>query len=261
MSCGAVVFWICSKFVAYIRGDWCRTTSSEQWALEIINPCQRAAANALERDAEQWTFEICEQQHHLRETRVAGPKNHRSRSRLRLEVSDVIKRAEFVLFNYDPALLLSKTCASMVGDVQVPSPEYPEELNIVIGNELLFKVEVKDHCAFKFDDSFKVKKICCDENIITEFKEESSIKTPEMAKLKASMSEVFNDELAAEGSVDATDSVALNDLYNYNDAEILLQLLWESAQMLQIVWLLRSGRMPPVLNVLQAQRKGEANKM
>ncbi|KAJ1390313.1 hypothetical protein SESBI_37528 [Sesbania bispinosa] len=135
--------------------------------------------------------------------------------------------------------------------VQVPSPE---ELNIVIENELLFKVEVKDERAFKFDDSFKVKKICCDENIIPEFKEESSIKTPEMAKLKAPMSEVFNDELAVEGSVDATDSVALNDLYN--DAEILLQLLWESAQMLQTVWLLRSGRMPPVLNVLQPQRKG-----
>ncbi|KAJ1383626.1 hypothetical protein SESBI_43223 [Sesbania bispinosa] len=155
---------------------------------------------------------------------------------LRLEVFDVTKRAEFVLFDYDVALLLYKTCGSMIGDAQVPSPEYPEELNIVIGNELLFKVEFKDDRAFKFDDSFMVKKICCDENIIREFKEESSIKTPAMAKLKEPMFEVFNDELAVEGSV--------NDIYN--DVGILLQLLWKSAQMLQTVWLIRSGRMPSV---------------
>ncbi|KAJ1418254.1 Chromo-like domain superfamily [Sesbania bispinosa] len=75
----------------------------------------------------------------------------------------------------------------------VPCLEYPEELNIVIGKQLLFKVEVRDDRAFKFDDSFK-------------------------SKFKAPMSELFDGENPAEETANATDSLPLVDLYN--DVEI-----------------------------------------
>ncbi|KAJ1381660.1 hypothetical protein SESBI_44939 [Sesbania bispinosa] len=110
------------------------------------------------------------------------------RFRLRLVVTDITEKAEFVVFDYDCASLLSKTCASMIREAKVPSLEYPDELN--------------------------VKRICFDENIMNEFKEEGSIKTPEMSKFKAPMSELIDDGLADGGSADDTDDIPLIDLYN-----------------------------------------------
>ncbi|KAJ1380456.1 hypothetical protein SESBI_45989 [Sesbania bispinosa] len=123
--------------------------------------------------------------------------------RIRLDVSDITERAHFVIFDHDAASLLSKTCASMVGDAMFPSLHYPDELDLLIGKELLFKVEVKDDRAFKFDDSFKVKKICSDEDIIREFKDDSSIKTPEESTFKPPMSVLPGEELPAEGGPSA----------------------------------------------------------
>ncbi|KAJ1377202.1 hypothetical protein SESBI_49122, partial [Sesbania bispinosa] len=108
------------------------------------------------------------------------------RFRLRLDVNDITEKAEFVIFDHDASFLLSKTCSSMVGDAL----------------ELLFKVEVKEDRAFKWDDSFKVKKVCSDEAIIKEFKEESSIKTPEKSTFKTTLTELPGEKLSAEGAVD-----------------------------------------------------------
>ncbi|KAJ1386803.1 hypothetical protein SESBI_40494 [Sesbania bispinosa] len=134
------------------------------------------------------------------------------RFRIRLDVSDITEKDEFVIFDYDAAFLLSKTCASMVGDALFPYLHYPDELNILIGKELLFKVEVKDDRAFKFDDSFKVKKICSNKDIIREFKEESSIKTPEKSTFKAPMSVLPGEELPVEGGPGANIVIDLGDM-------------------------------------------------
>ncbi|KAJ1398869.1 Nucleic acid-binding, OB-fold [Sesbania bispinosa] len=115
-----------------------------------------------------------------------GCKTHVSevipRYKLKLEVNDGTEKANFVLFDFECAYLLDSSCAALVDQLQVkkPSHEYPEELNKLIGNEYLFKVEVKDDRAFRFDDTFKVKRVCQDKEIIREFKDDASIKTPGM---------------------------------------------------------------------------------
>ncbi|KAJ1438279.1 hypothetical protein SESBI_03180 [Sesbania bispinosa] len=138
------------------------------------------------------------------------------RYRLKLEVSDVTETAHFVLFYYDVASLLCKSCVSMVGDAKVPSLEYPAELDNLIGKELLFKLEVKDDRAFRFDDSFKVRRICDDEDIIKEFKQEKSVQTPEM--LKAPVHGLSDDEVGGGNNEQGSEFVGLAELYN--DGEI-----------------------------------------
>ncbi|KAJ1377589.1 hypothetical protein SESBI_48730 [Sesbania bispinosa] len=108
------------------------------------------------------------------------------RFRLRLDVNDITERAEFVIFDHNASFLLSKT----------------SDFDVLIGKELLFKVEVKEDRAFKWDDSFKVKKLCSDEAIIKEFKEESPIKIPEKSTFKTTLTELPGEKLSAEGAAD-----------------------------------------------------------
>ncbi|KAJ1379350.1 hypothetical protein SESBI_46982 [Sesbania bispinosa] len=140
------------------------------------------------------------------------------RYKLKLEVRDHSETAHFMLFDFDAASLLSMSCASIVGDAKVPTLEYPPELDIVIGKELLFKVEVKAERAFKFDDSFKVKRTCDDDDIIQEFKSDGSIRTPEKMKLKGSVNEVLDveDELPGDQAI-APEIVPVIELYNESE--------------------------------------------
>ncbi|KAJ1380929.1 hypothetical protein SESBI_45585 [Sesbania bispinosa] len=91
--------------------------------------------------------------------------------------------------------------------------DYPLDLDMVIGKELLFKVEVKADRAYKFDDSFKVRRTC-DEDIISEFKNEGSIMTPEKSGdgPKASQSvpviELFNEAEMSPLTVEECSSAA-----------------------------------------------------
>ncbi|KAJ1389235.1 Nucleic acid-binding, OB-fold [Sesbania bispinosa] len=174
------------------------------------------------------------------------------RFRLRLDVSDITEKAEFVIFDYDASFLLCKTCASMVGDALFPSLQYPDDFNVLIGKEVLFKVKVKEDCAFKWDDSFKIKKVCTDEDIIKEFKQDFSIKTPEKSTFKTSLSEHPGEELPAEGGADASIVIDLIDVCNGGE---LTPILLEIPPMLLPVWLLRSVRLLLGLNELQSTRK------
>ncbi|KAJ1389083.1 Nucleic acid-binding, OB-fold [Sesbania bispinosa] len=135
--------------------------------------------------------------------------------KLRLKVNDGTEKANFVLFDFDCAYLLDNSCATLVDQLQVkkPSHEYPEELNKLVGNEYLFKVEVNDDMAFRFDDSFKVKKVCQDEEIIREFKDEASIKTPKMEP----MVEDLDDGVLGGESENVDKFAGLTELYNDNE--------------------------------------------
>ncbi|KAJ1442189.1 hypothetical protein SESBI_01004 [Sesbania bispinosa] len=137
------------------------------------------------------------------------------RYKLKLEVRDHSETAHFILFDFEAASLLSMSCASIVGDAKVPTLDYPSELDMLIGKELLFKVEVKVERAFKFDDSFKIQRTCDDDDIIQEFKSDGSIRTPEKMKLKGPVNEVFNveDEHLGDGTK-ASEIVPVIDLYN-----------------------------------------------
>ncbi|KAJ1406482.1 hypothetical protein SESBI_25026 [Sesbania bispinosa] len=135
--------------------------------------------------------------------------------RLKLEVRDHSESAHFVLFDFEAASLLSMSCASIVGDAKVPTLDYPSELDMLIGKELLFKVEVKAECAFKFDDSFKIRRTCDDDDIIQEFKNDGSIRTPEKIKLKGPVNEVFNEDDQHPGdSTKASEIPPVIDLYD-----------------------------------------------
>ncbi|KAJ1383634.1 hypothetical protein SESBI_43231 [Sesbania bispinosa] len=140
------------------------------------------------------------------------------RYKLKLEVRDHSETAHFMLFDFDAASLLSMSCASIVGDAKVPTLEYPPKLDIVIGKELLFKVEVKAERAFKFDDSFKVKRTYDDDDIIQEFKSDGSIRTPKKMKLKGSVNEVLDveDELPGDQAI-APEIVPVIELYNESE--------------------------------------------
>lgn len=55
----------------------------------------------------------------------------------------------------------------------------PTEFVKLIGRKFLFKVEKDAVYGFRFNDSFKVKRICEDDAIIHEFKNDSVPVTPE----------------------------------------------------------------------------------
>ncbi|KAJ1428293.1 Nucleic acid-binding, OB-fold [Sesbania bispinosa] len=125
------------------------------------------------------------------------------KDRLKLEVRDHSETAHFVLFDFDVASLLSMSCASIVGDAKVPTLHYPPELDMLIGKELLFKVEVKAERAFKFDDSFKM-------------------------KLKGPVNEVFNVEDDQPGDESTPPEIAPL-IEQYNEAEMSPLSLGESS--------------------------------
>ncbi|XP_057433924.1 uncharacterized protein LOC130726638 [Lotus japonicus] len=83
------------------------------------------------------------------------------RLKLKVEVEDAFDCGTFVIFGTDCQLLLNKSCKELVMISKAKSPyEYPAEIETIIGRELLFKAEKSIGHGTKFDDSYKVKKIC-----------------------------------------------------------------------------------------------------
>lgn len=56
--------------------------------------------------------------------------------------------------------------------------EYPDAIKEIVGKEFLFKVEKSADHGVKYDDSFKVKKICDVSFVIEAFKNLRSVQTP-----------------------------------------------------------------------------------
>ncbi|KAJ1426402.1 Nucleic acid-binding, OB-fold [Sesbania bispinosa] len=88
-----------------------------------------------------------------------------------------------------PSLL---SCADLLAEAKVgfvetfgakrSDPEFgdhPPEFGSIVGRELLFKVDKGSGHAFRFDDTFRVRRICDDPSIIGIFKDNSVVKTPE----------------------------------------------------------------------------------
>ncbi|KAJ1398871.1 Nucleic acid-binding, OB-fold [Sesbania bispinosa] len=140
-----------------------------------------------------------------------GCKTHVSevipRYKLKLEVNDGIEKANFVLSR------------NHLMNIQ--------ELNKLIGNGYLIKVEVKDDRAFRFDDSFKVKRVCQDKEIIRGFKDDALIKTPEMFKLKEPVVQDLDDGVLGGESENVDKCAGLAELYN--DHEFRSSSLGESS--------------------------------
>ncbi|KAJ1376352.1 hypothetical protein SESBI_50028 [Sesbania bispinosa] len=96
----------------------------------------------------------------------ANVKEFTPRFKLKIEVFDGDDTTAFILFDQDAQFLLGKTCAEFVAEAK----------------EMLFKVDKGPEYAFRFDDTFRVRRICVDPEIMKMFKEYVVITTPEKNK-------------------------------------------------------------------------------
>ncbi|KAJ1412838.1 hypothetical protein SESBI_19984 [Sesbania bispinosa] len=105
------------------------------------------------------------------------------RFKLKVGVGHWDESVVFVLFDSDVAHLLGKSCKEIMAETKdLKSVEHPPDLKRLIGRALLFKVEKGAEYAFSYDDSFKVKKVCDDPDIISKFKDRWGIVTPKKLK-------------------------------------------------------------------------------
>ncbi|XP_057452415.1 uncharacterized protein LOC130744238 [Lotus japonicus] len=99
------------------------------------------------------------------------------RFRLKVDVYDGDEVATFVIFDGDCENIIKKSCRELFAKAKCVD-DYPDEIKALIGREFLFKVEKSMDHGMKFDDSYKIKKICEDKAIIELFKDEGNIQTP-----------------------------------------------------------------------------------
>ncbi|MCI21834.1 ATP-dependent DNA helicase PIF1 [Trifolium medium] len=80
--------------------------------------------------------------------------------------------ASFVIFDKDASSLFNLSCADMIDAAQRNggAGAVPDQIARLVENTLLFKVETKPSTNQRFEQTFRVRKICTDHTIIKEFK-------------------------------------------------------------------------------------------
>ncbi|QCE11106.1 Replication factor A [Vigna unguiculata] len=93
------------------------------------------------------------------------------RFKLRLRVIDATDSTTFVVFDRDASAMLKKSCSDILDlqDKNTDAGNLPKEFEVLIDKTYLFKVECKNDYNSKFEQSFRVKKVCMDEKIIESF--------------------------------------------------------------------------------------------
>ncbi|KAJ1377870.1 hypothetical protein SESBI_48423 [Sesbania bispinosa] len=143
------------------------------------------------------------------------------RYKLLLEVNDGQEKANFMIFDTDVYSVLQISCKDLMSGMKdLELGPYPEEFKKFLGMECLFKVQIKGNCQTTYGDAFTVKKLCYQEDIVQGFKDENTIRTPEMLKFNppftkmqtvasssAPLSDVTADQLG-----DSECQVSLNEL-------------------------------------------------
>ncbi|KAJ1407227.1 hypothetical protein SESBI_24551, partial [Sesbania bispinosa] len=119
------------------------------------------------------------------------------RYKLKVNVSDGEETVKLILFYGEASALLNRSCEAMVIRSQVDSDcDFPEEISMLVGKEILFKVEKTAEASTNFDGSLKVKRVCSDPLLIDEYKEQLCEDTP----LKQKFAPFFPKLINAEGS-------------------------------------------------------------
>ncbi|XP_058781239.1 uncharacterized protein LOC131655374 [Vicia villosa] len=94
------------------------------------------------------------------------------RFRVKLRVIDETDSATFVLFDRDCYFLTKMTCSGLIAEMD--REEEPTIVAKVIGGfvdrTFLFKIDVKNDVTSRYEQSFRVKKVCDDKDIISKFK-------------------------------------------------------------------------------------------
>ncbi|XP_027912743.1 uncharacterized protein LOC114172485 [Vigna unguiculata] len=94
---------------------------------------------------------------------------------IKIRVIDSSNSTTFVLFDRDATTLFKKTCADMLDshDKMNSFGNLPKQFDELVDRSLLFKVESRNDQNFKLEQSFRVKKICVDDDIIEKFNDSS----------------------------------------------------------------------------------------
>ncbi|CAJ2664860.1 unnamed protein product [Trifolium pratense] len=93
---------------------------------------------------------------------------------VKVRVMDDTDSAIFVIFDKEASSIFNMTCADMIqnGENDVGERIVPPQIDeTLIDQTWLFKVEAKPFQNPRFEQSFRVRKICTDESIIKEFKD------------------------------------------------------------------------------------------
>ncbi|XP_057418467.1 uncharacterized protein LOC130712666 [Lotus japonicus] len=119
-----------------------------------------------------------------------------SRFCIRVSVDDDSESATFVIFDRDAASLLKTTCQALIDIHKKPNEPIPTppEVKGLLGMKLLFKVECSDAVNFRYEPTYRVKKICSNPDIIAKFV--SSIATAKA--VECSGSSVSHEKIGSE---------------------------------------------------------------
>ncbi|XP_027916000.1 uncharacterized protein LOC114175441 [Vigna unguiculata] len=95
--------------------------------------------------------------------------------RIKIRVIDSSNPTTFMLFDRDATTIFKKSCADMLEthDKMNASGNLPKEFDQLVDKSLLFKVESRNDHTFKLEQSFRVKKVCVDDDIIQKFNDSS----------------------------------------------------------------------------------------
>ncbi|CAJ2640094.1 unnamed protein product [Trifolium pratense] len=104
---------------------------------------------------------------------------------MKVRVIDQTDSATFVIFDKDASSLFQMSCADMLDDIQRVAGVggVPSQLTSLIDKTWLFKVETKPSNNPRFEQTFKVRKICTDANIIKQFKDKWDHEEASISKL------------------------------------------------------------------------------
>ncbi|ESW33865.1 hypothetical protein PHAVU_001G105000 [Phaseolus vulgaris] len=93
------------------------------------------------------------------------------RYKLKVRVIDKTDSTTFILFDRDATTLINKSCAELFEshDKNGDSGVLPKEFDLLIDKVVLFKVGCVKDQSLRFDQSFRVKKVCIDDTTIQRF--------------------------------------------------------------------------------------------
>ncbi|KAJ1386662.1 hypothetical protein SESBI_40587 [Sesbania bispinosa] len=93
------------------------------------------------------------------------------RYKVKILVSDGDDSAHLLMWDSECYSLLNKSYRDLLADTKGDeSGSYPEEMLNWLDKEMFFRIERKEDSTFGYDDSFKVRRICCDTALISDFK-------------------------------------------------------------------------------------------
>ncbi|QCD78759.1 Replication factor A [Vigna unguiculata] len=145
------------------------------------------------------------------------------RFKLKLRVIDATDSTTFVVFDRDASAMLKKSCSDILDlqDKNTAAGDLPKEFEVLIDKTYLFKVECKNDYNTKFEQSFRVKKVCMDEKVIESFSD-VEIKSldlysanEEETKLNERTNQISSDSIAEDLLIKFTEES--NDLETLSD--------------------------------------------